>query len=340
MKVTLLTFSITGNTKLAAKRIAAKLTESGKHTVQHVALVKLGKEVDSLGLTGPLLASTRTTIEASDVVAIGCFSNTNHPSYRVDQLFGESVLPASLFANMKYFFVFGTAGQTMGRTLTVTSTILIEKNPSAAYLGELTILAPENWPPLLPERPYRDTWRPSELTHADEFGAQIAKYLNGDEPIPKLTVEKGYTWTVITKKGRFRKWFVPKPVCDHSKCLRCGKCAKKCPYNAVTLSPDIEDGFPVFDLVKCEGCSRCFHKCPAEAIEMPNSKTKTRSRYPNANTVLAGQKCADGMIAQPFPGLFPLNARNLIGRGRETCAVVLVIVLLIAIVIGVRLRRN
>jgi hypothetical protein len=77
MSVTILTFSVTGNTRLAAKRVAAKLTQSGKHRVKHASLVKLSREVDPLGLEEPLLMSAREFVEPQKLllsVALPIFS--------------------------------------------------------------------------------------------------------------------------------------------------------------------------------------------------------------------------------------------------------------------------
>jgi Pyruvate/2-oxoacid:ferredoxin oxidoreductase delta subunit len=338
MQVTILTFSITGNTKLTAKRIAVKLTEAN-HTVTSFSLVKLGQQLDSLGAaSSPLISEVRTSISNSDVVAIGAFSNTVHPSAKVNHVLEDAIFPPSLFTKMKYFFVFATAGQKFGRTLNVLATILIDKNPSAKYLGSLSVLAPENWPPLQPERPYRDAWRASELTHTDEFGAQIARFLDGSEPLPVISFPKTYPLRFVTEKGLFRSWMSPKPVCTREKCQKCGKCVQKCPANAIRISSDIEEGFPVFDLKKCEGCGRCFNLCPAEAIELPNCRTKTRSRYPKPNLVPPGGKCEDGMISQPFPQGFALNKRNVIGV--QFPKVISFAVLLIVIAIAYFLKRK
>jgi ferredoxin len=337
MQVTILSFSITGNTKLTAKRIGAKLTDA-HHNVRYFSLVKLNREIDSLGPTSsPTLKAASESISNSDVVAIGAFSNTMHPSSAVNHVFEH--FPSSLFANMKYFFVFATAGQKFGRTIPVLATILIDKNPGARYLGSLDILAPENWPPLQPERPYRDCWRASELTRADEFGVQIGKILSGEDPAPALSVSKSYTWKFISEKGFFRSRMVPIPELDRGKCQKCGTCVRKCPYNAIKISEDIEDGFPVFDRSKCEGCGRCFNLCPAEAIEMPKCHTKTRSRYPKPNLVPPGEKCEDGMISQPFPQGIALNKRNAIGQEGGRRWILLVVVLVIAI-LAVRLVRS
>jgi Pyruvate/2-oxoacid:ferredoxin oxidoreductase delta subunit len=333
MRISFLTFSLTGNTKLTAKRISSKLTESTPHPIHHFNLVKIGKEVASLGVhSSPLLTSAHESILNSNVIALSCFVNGFHPPHRVNQVFDESIFPSRLFSRMEYFFVFATAGQLFGRTISVLATLLNDKNPRSCYLGSLGILAPYNWPPMQPERPFRDAWRPSELARADDFGTQIAWYLSGTQPIPNLKFSKAYSWGFMTKKGFMRDRMIPYPVCDQEKCVKCGTCAVKCPENAIKINSDIEDGFPVFDSSKCVGCGRCFNKCPSEAIEMPKCHTEVRSRYPKANVVGVGERCSDGMISQPLPSRWELQKRHGIGaprRSRFSIILWAVIVLLI-----------
>jgi ferredoxin len=337
MQVTILTFSITGNTKLTAKRIAAKITEDHKHTVTHISLVKLSKEIDALGAdSSPRLEATRAALSSSDVVALGCFADSLHPSHAVNQVLADSVLPRALFASMRFFFVFATAGRAVGRTINVIATLLSDKNPEARYLGSLGIIAPENWPMLQPERPFRDAWRPSELARVDEFGERLARYFEG-APIPTPSFRKSYAFSRVTEKRFPRTLLLLTPECDRTKCLKCGTCERKCPVNAIKVSGDIEDGFPVFDLAKCVGCGRCFNTCPAEAIELPKAHTKTRSRYPRPNLVPPGEKCEDGMISQAFPQGMALNRRIGIGRGS---GLTWVIALVIAIVVGYWLMQK
>jgi ferredoxin len=335
MKITILSFSLTGNTKLAAKRIGEKLTEGNQHTVEHINLVKLNKEIDSLGIdSSTRLKDARTSIQSSDVVALAGFSKGFHPSWAIDQLFADAILPSSLFTNMKYCFVFATAGQFFGRTINILATLLSNKNSSAKFLGSIGLIAPDNYTPVLPERPFRDAWSPSQLTAADNFGSQIARYLNGSDPLPTAKVSNSASWRFFMAKKPLRGRLMPYPECNREKCQQCGTCMRKCPYNAIRVSPDIEDGFPVFDYDKCEGCGRCFNTCPAEAIEMPKANTATRSRYPKANTVPPGEKCPDGMISQAIPSRWELVKRQNIGKQGRSWFVPVLIVLIVAIVIA------
>jgi ferredoxin len=338
MRVTFLTYSITGNTKLTAKRIGAQLTDEGKRTVTHLSIVKIGKEVDTLGDDSPLLTAAREAIAGSEVVALGCFSDAAHPSRKVNQVLADSVLPRALFKKMKCFFVFATAGGHIGRAINVLATLLLDKNPEAQYLGSVWLRAPGNWPPLQPERPYRDSWLPSELARADAFGAQIARYLSGAEAAPRLAVQRAYAWSFATTNGFPRSLMNPKPECVRAKCQRCGTCARKCPYNAIRLSDDIEDGFPVFDLKKCFGCGRCFNTCPAEAIEMPSCHSELRTRYPRPNLVPPGEACPDGAISQPLGR--GKEGRRALGRKPGHRYTALVVVLVLAIIVGFALKRK
>jgi Pyruvate/2-oxoacid:ferredoxin oxidoreductase delta subunit len=51
---------------------------------------------------------------------------------------------------------------------------------------------------------------------------------------------------------------------DNSKCLRCGKCAERCPLGA----REMVDGEKVFDKTRCFGCGLCVSTCPIGAIRL------------------------------------------------------------------------
>jgi MinD superfamily P-loop ATPase len=51
---------------------------------------------------------------------------------------------------------------------------------------------------------------------------------------------------------------------DQEKCIKCGKCADVCRFNAI---PIIDKKY-VVNTLNCEGCGYCFHICPTDAITM------------------------------------------------------------------------
>jgi Pyruvate/2-oxoacid:ferredoxin oxidoreductase delta subunit len=54
-------------------------------------------------------------------------------------------------------------------------------------------------------------------------------------------------------------------VVDRDACTQCGDCAKRCPFDAVTMS---EDDDPVIEVAECRGCGLCSTGCSSEAIAM------------------------------------------------------------------------
>ena len=51
---------------------------------------------------------------------------------------------------------------------------------------------------------------------------------------------------------------------DQEKCMKCGKCADVCRFNAI---PIIDKKY-IVNTLNCEGCGYCFHICPTDAITM------------------------------------------------------------------------
>ena len=52
-----------------------------------------------------------------------------------------------------------------------------------------------------------------------------------------------------------------RPIIDYELCIKCGKCATSCNFNAITEDIVIKDS-------KCEGCTVCEYVCPTDAISM------------------------------------------------------------------------
>lgn len=60
------------------------------------------------------------------------------------------------------------------------------------------------------------------------------------------------------------------PEIDKDKCNSCGKCVKKCSFNALSNSGD----FAELDWDKCMGCGVCVDVCPEHAITLVRDKKK------------------------------------------------------------------
>lgn len=64
-------------------------------------------------------------------------------------------------------------------------------------------------------------------------------------------------------------------------CIGCGKCAKVCKFEAIT----VENNIAYIDYEKCKACGLCVRECPKNAIkatwELPALKPKTENVEPN-----------------------------------------------------------
>jgi uncharacterized protein (DUF362 family)/NAD-dependent dihydropyrimidine dehydrogenase PreA subunit len=67
--------------------------------------------------------------------------------------------------------------------------------------------------------------------------------------------------------------FVPKPVIDHDKCIKCGMCVNMCPARpkAVNWNNDDKTNPPVYIYNDCIRCYCCQEICPEKAISLKKS---------------------------------------------------------------------
>ena len=68
------------------------------------------------------------------------------------------------------------------------------------------------------------------------------------------------------KSGIIYPWFKryamsPRPFHALDSCISCGRCAKSCPMDNITMT----DGYPVWGDA-CALCLRCYHICPTHAV--------------------------------------------------------------------------
>ena len=86
--------------------------------------------------------------------------------------------------------------------------------------------------------------------------------LEGMNKVPCVDCEKPFVSGKMSK--RVLKMLKEKPiVVDKKKCIKCGRCAAKCPVKAIKLSP-----FPVIDKKKCIRCFCCMEICPKDALSL------------------------------------------------------------------------
>eukprot|EP00770_Monocercomonoides_exilis_P015985 MONOS_15936.1-p1 / transcript=MONOS_15936.1 / gene=MONOS_15936 / organism=Monocercomonoides_exilis_PA203 / gene_product=unspecified product / transcript_product=unspecified product / location=Mono_scaffold01417:3321-4334(-) / protein_length=337 / sequence_SO=supercontig / SO=protein_coding / is_pseudo=false len=256
-----------------------------------------------------MLFETRNRISRSDVIGVGSYAFNQLPAPGFDVFFSENVLPSSIFRHMKFFFGFGTAGganKTLGEICTMP---LSKKNPNARYLGSIVLKTPDSTPVWGPPKPYRDAWKLSEIEKLIAFVDSMNELLT-DENSKTTQFPKFKQHKVNGSESQKMISSMLCPKIDQTKCIKCGKCARECPYNAIKMKSsasssdstassenasskitigDIESSYPIINPDECWMCSRCYHHCPSEAIQLPFFHSEQRSRL---SSVLVEKDCS------------------------------------------------
>ncbi|KAK2948971.1 hypothetical protein BLNAU_16077 [Blattamonas nauphoetae] len=302
MRFTLIHFSSTGNTRAVAKLLEHDLTTKHNHEVTLIdgmALIKdlrVGQKTRqksdplSISSTSPLLVSARSAIYRSDVVGVGSYTTFDIPAPGFGDIFSEECLPKKFFVNLQYYFGFATQGAAKSSAAQIAATTVGEKNGSARFAGTLIVQAPDSTPVWGPPKPFIDPWSAASVKKIHDFADQLNSVVNQDGKTPKLVLKpKAYKGSDPQK---MMSKMLKTPKIDAEKCIKCGKCARECPYNAISLKGDIENGYPVVDGDLCWACGRCYHDCPQEAIWMRLCVSEKRSRV---NTQLLPETESDAI---------------------------------------------
>jgi len=245
MKVLIICFSQTGNTRKIAAEIAAGIEEAGDHC-----------EVVALKDVNPGLFSRY------DLIGLGCpvfyYREPFHVSDFIEALSDQNGRP---------WFLFCSHGSVLGLTLHSMTEKLQRRG--ARIIGSHHTYADAT----IPFYPYPTvtTGHPDEqdLTEARAFGRKIARctrsvargeegYTTPPPPIPE-------DWVKAEARALTREFMtrvMPRLSIDQERCTRCGECEEGCPVGGIEISADpprIQD--------PCIFCWNCAKICPTCAIE-------------------------------------------------------------------------
>jgi len=246
MKVTIIYFSQTGNTRSVAETMVEAFRENG-HNARAVSLKK----------------ATPQEATTSDLLGIGtpCFAS-------------QAPKPVKSFLNSlprlesKRAFVFATSGGAPGRVLYDLTSLLQSKG--AEVIGGFLTRGEIHYPP--PSLIGRFAHRPNagDLAEARDFARMVSEHVisgwtgcvAGSRPDTMRPQGTFYNTVAFFCKDTFLRQMLPEPKLDPVRCDGCQWCAYECPMHNISLDPYPKIGRG------CIRCYRCLTGCPQEAFKV------------------------------------------------------------------------
>lgn len=250
-------FSATGNSKYVAERLAKAL----------------GEEACSID-TMP------TSVVLRDNEVFGLVAPTNW--------LGVSLLAREFLSRLQvtkghnnYFFYVATFGLLPGasgedaRRLLSTHGIALD----ASY----SVHMPENFTPIFSANCKKYIARTLDKSERkiDRIAERVKAREKGNHTCVRLPYFMRQLMSVLLSYEQQTKRF----RVDVDKCIGCGKCAEKCPVQAITMTANTQaqkksDQHPVWTKDKCVVCLGCLHRCPVNAINYGGSKGHGQYLHP------------------------------------------------------------
>lgn len=290
MKAVILYCSFSGNTEYVAKQIQGMLEKAG-HPTQCIDALQVIQDMHLMRRTpakskDPLPTGTeasycamKAAIAEAEILAVGTVVDGANTPPGLAELLGEKWLPDSILTHLKFIFTFSTRGETTHKVQDILPTILMKHKHSGVYAGHVDARGTDNWAVSLLFKPQCYLWSEEEHAAMIKQTEAIIEFMSKPYTSPPKSVPFK-TEAVDEKMYVDSLSFIGIPVCDHTKCVKCGYCAQHCPYGAISMRGDVEDGFPVVDPDLCYGCCRCFNRCPKEALNYTRFDSTKLQRSP------------------------------------------------------------
>jgi len=244
MKVAIIHFSQTGNTRKVAQAMARAFSEAGCEV--RAASLKKPDRIDPI---------------SCELLGVGtpCFSS------RAPQPVLDYIRSLPDLSGRKAF-VFATSGGGPGRVLYEMTGALREKG--AEVLGGIVIRGEcfHPYPSILGRFPGRPD--ENDLAAAARFARSISEHVRSGKPGPlpgarKDSISPGrgfYDFVAKVNTDAQLRALLRAPEVDPNLCNQCRWCEYECPMENIRLSP-----FPVLG-DKCLRCYRCYTGCPKKAF--------------------------------------------------------------------------
>lgn len=246
MKIHLICFSQTGNTRKVAKAMGAVFSGAG-HAVRNIAFRKASQD----------------DLMDADLIGVGAPSfESQAPTPVREFLQGLSSMDG------QKAFVFSTSGGAPGRVLYDLAKPLQDRGADVVggFLCRGTCFHPV--PCLVGRFPQRPDER--DLKAAEDFAAALLDHLDSGRPGLMAGTRPdahrhGFGFYQIigaVLKDPLLRFLMPKPIADPQTCNECRWCVSECPTKSMRMDP-----LPVIANT-CIRCYRCLTGCPEGALSV------------------------------------------------------------------------
>ncbi|WP_428897058.1 4Fe-4S dicluster domain-containing protein [Parelusimicrobium proximum] len=237
------TFSGTGNSLYAARKLASILDAEVKYIVSAVERKEF-------------------SVEAEKVVFVFPVYNWGPP------LIVETFLKNAEFKNTKHISAVYTYASSAGSTAGIVSNLIKERGAHLNYVKPVKM--PSNYIPFLSVKaPAKVGYRLSAANITLEKTAENIKNNKENGPFRTKKLSKKVFDMTHAKMGKMDKKFYLTEGC-----IKCGTCVKVCPASDITL----EENGPVWHN-KCMQCMACINYCPVKVIQIKRAFSTLQPRY-------------------------------------------------------------
>lgn len=248
-------FSATGNTEFVAKHIAKRIGDEALNLQSRI------REYDY----SPIVSS-KPFIICSPVYVC-----------EMPRFLADYIRKLPLKGSRKIYFIF-TSGGYSGIAGYLTKRMA--KAKKMIYMGHADFKMPRNYPvsrryPLLSDEENKKRLKDSYM----KIPSVAARIKRGEKLKSRYITQVEKIITLPFNPVWVKKMHVTEPFCTTDKCIGCGKCARVCPLNRITMvdkKPEWEGN--------CAHCMGCIANCPVRAIEYGDI-TKGQKMYKISNYV-------------------------------------------------------
>ena len=121
--------------------------------------------------------------------------------------------------------------------------------------------------------PFMECWFTNEKNLNEKIQKDLSSFMNKLRSHAKADIPKAKWYSLLNYPNKMLGKSATFPIYLHKdKCIKCGKCQKNCPQNAISET----DSYPIINKTKCINCYRCIHHCPVLALSLSKSKTIKR----------------------------------------------------------------